>query len=315
MANYTDLVDRQKRAEQKAEQMAEQTTEPNTTDEEKRRLLMGAGDAAIEGERLQVLADKLAAEIAQLDHVAAQKAVLAVRKVQQKSKQEQKETEQAMAAETNSASAAIAEVARMKDALKDLVQHGPPEEATLQQELQQDRYHVDLSPPAVLPENFSLSLASRLTPSVQSASKMMSEWGPEVGNVTALSKILGEPGTSYMATTTGIFKIEGGKVLQVAGSGPKPGFTDGVAESARFHNITGISAQRTAVGDIIYVADKGNHAIRRIAAGLVTTVAGGKTVRCVSTALSCVCVSLVLVGVLNVMTGVLPSTLAVTDKA
>ena len=54
-----------------------------------------------------------------------------------------------------------------------------------------------------------------------------------------------------------------------------PGFADGIATAARFRNLTGV-----AVGpnDVIYVADTGNHCIRRVATdGSVTTLAGGGT--------------------------------------
>jgi hypothetical protein len=274
-------VNQQRTAERKAEQMAEQTTEPNTSDEEKRRLLMGAGDAAIEGKRLQAQAEKLAEELAQLDHVAAKKAVLAVRKVHQKAKQEQKVAEQARAAEANSAGAAVAQVAQMKQALQDLVQHGLPQAPSVQQQVLSERYRVDSAPPTQLPGSFSSMLASRLEPNAQTSTRLIAEWGLEVGSVTGLSRTAGEPGCTYLATATQVFKVEGGKVVHVAGGSTRAGFADGTANNATFHDIVGISAARTGAGDVLYVADKGNHAIRRVAGGLVSTVAGGKAVRCV----------------------------------
>lgn len=62
-----------------------------------------------------------------------------------------------------------------------------------------------------------------------------------------------------------------GKVLDVAG-GTDPGFVDGDFAKARFHGPQGVCA----AGDVVYVADTENHAIRRIDLGkrTVETVAG-----------------------------------------
>ncbi|MDH3585220.1 MAG: thioredoxin-like domain-containing protein, partial [Phycisphaerae bacterium] len=63
----------------------------------------------------------------------------------------------------------------------------------------------------------------------------------------------------------------GGKVKQVIGAGA-PGFEDGSFAKARFANPQGLAVD----GQVIYVADTDNHAIRRIdlAGGRVTTIAG-----------------------------------------
>jgi RHS repeat-associated protein len=64
-------------------------------------------------------------------------------------------------------------------------------------------------------------------------------------------------------------------VTTIAGLAGTPGFADGAAGVARFRDLAGI-----AVGpdDTIYVADAGNHRIRRIAAdGAVSTLAGNST--------------------------------------
>jgi NHL repeat len=63
-----------------------------------------------------------------------------------------------------------------------------------------------------------------------------------------------------------------GHVSVLAGAAGKPGVQDGPAEHARFNSPRGIAA---APDGSVYVADTGNHTIRRIAPdGMVTTVAG-----------------------------------------
>ena len=65
--------------------------------------------------------------------------------------------------------------------------------------------------------------------------------------------------------------IDGGRVFTVAG-GRGEGFDDGPGRDARFHTPSGIAV---ADDGAVYVADTGNHRIRRISAdGHVTTVAG-----------------------------------------
>ena len=69
-----------------------------------------------------------------------------------------------------------------------------------------------------------------------------------------------------------------GVVTTVAGSGPvdclRGGFADGLAAEARFSNPTGL-----AVGfdGSVYIADTGNHRIRKLKDGIVTTLAGAAT--------------------------------------
>jgi hypothetical protein len=85
--------------------------------------------------------------------------------------------------------------------------------------------------------------------------------------------------------------ISTGDTTTVAGgASPNAGFMDGVGATARFHSPTGVSALRIddggMKGDIVYVADRGNHAIRRIfvafdaTEGEVLTVAGGGATQC-----------------------------------
>jgi hypothetical protein len=62
-----------------------------------------------------------------------------------------------------------------------------------------------------------------------------------------------------------------GEVTNLAGNPGISGITDGAGTAARFTNPQGI----VAVGTDLYVADAGNHAIRKVtAAGVVTTLAG-----------------------------------------
>jgi sugar lactone lactonase YvrE len=62
-----------------------------------------------------------------------------------------------------------------------------------------------------------------------------------------------------------------GVVTLLAGSAGNPGTADGNGSAARFNNPQGV----VAVGGDLFVADSGNHAIRKVtAAGVVTTIAG-----------------------------------------
>ncbi|MGA6992513.1 MAG: hypothetical protein WBX50_01310 [Candidatus Deferrimicrobiaceae bacterium] len=62
-----------------------------------------------------------------------------------------------------------------------------------------------------------------------------------------------------------------GDVDTFAGSAGQPGFADGQGGSARFSSPDGVAA----VGSVLYVADRGNHAVRRISTTRdVTTFAG-----------------------------------------
>jgi sugar lactone lactonase YvrE len=62
-----------------------------------------------------------------------------------------------------------------------------------------------------------------------------------------------------------------GVVTTIAGKGGTPGYADGRGDAARFCEPSGIAV---CDNGIIYVADTGNHLIRRIENGNVTTVAG-----------------------------------------
>jgi sugar lactone lactonase YvrE len=63
-----------------------------------------------------------------------------------------------------------------------------------------------------------------------------------------------------------------GTVSTIAGSAGSSGSADGPAASARFRFPGGVAVDDDA--DIVYVADSQNDTIRRIAGGLVTTIAG-----------------------------------------
>lgn len=62
-----------------------------------------------------------------------------------------------------------------------------------------------------------------------------------------------------------------GNMLTIAGSGGE-GNADGPAASASFRGPRGIAY--SALDGSIYVADTGNHSVRRILRGVVSTVAG-----------------------------------------
>jgi hypothetical protein len=78
-------------------------------------------------------------------------------------------------------------------------------------------------------------------------------------------------GTIYVADKLNhrIRRVVGGVVSTVAGTGV-PGYVDGPAATAQFSNPYDLNVS----GDTIYVADRDNDAIRAVAAGQVTTVAG-----------------------------------------
>jgi len=78
-------------------------------------------------------------------------------------------------------------------------------------------------------------------------------------------------GAVYVADSANdvIRKIAGGVVSTIAGDGTK-GFADGPVAGAHFNFPSGIAVE----GGAIYVADTENQRIRKIAAGLVSTIAG-----------------------------------------
>ncbi len=83
---------------------------------------------------------------------------------------------------------------------------------------------------------------------------------------------VGKSGEIYVADTGNhrIRKIANGKVTTVAGNG-KAGYTDGFANAARFHTPSGLAVGPSGE---IYVADTGNHRIRTVFSGKVSTLAG-----------------------------------------
>jgi sugar lactone lactonase YvrE len=91
-------------------------------------------------------------------------------------------------------------------------------------------------------------------------------------NPTAIA--VGSDGSLYIADTLNhsIRRIDtNGNASTIAGGPDRAGYQDGPVGSARFLEPSGI-----AVGDngAVYVADTGNHVIRKIENGMVTTVAG-----------------------------------------
>jgi len=81
-------------------------------------------------------------------------------------------------------------------------------------------------------------------------------------------------GAVYVADTGNhiIRKISGGVVTTLAGLAGSPGSADGAGSAARFFDPTGVAVDSAFN---VYVADSGNHTIRRISpAGVVTTLAG-----------------------------------------
>ena len=109
----------------------------------------------------------------------------------------------------------------------------------------------------------------------------------EKGKVTTLVSGLNDPtglcwanGALYVAETgrNRICKIEDGKMTPVAGindaaveAGVYEGaYSDGPIETARFDHPQGVAVDANG---LIYVADTGNHAVRKIASGRVSTLA------------------------------------------
>jgi sugar lactone lactonase YvrE/thiol-disulfide isomerase/thioredoxin len=99
---------------------------------------------------------------------------------------------------------------------------------------------------------------------------------PTSGALAFPAKMRRLPGTAlWVLADAGHHQValldEDGEVVRRIGSGA-PGFDDGTAEDASFHSPQGLACIEGAV----YVADTGNHAIRRVdlAAGTVETLAG-----------------------------------------
>jgi len=86
---------------------------------------------------------------------------------------------------------------------------------------------------------------------------------------------LGGGSTLFFVGDTGNHAIRqlttGGVVTTLAGTPPQEGGTDGIGSAARFSGPSGIAL----LGDDLFVADPGNHTVRKIAPdGTVTTFAG-----------------------------------------
>lgn len=81
----------------------------------------------------------------------------------------------------------------------------------------------------------------------------------------------------YLTDNTTVRKITpSGVVTTLAGKPNTVGYTDGPALDARFSRLGGIATDENKT---VYVADSGNHVVRRIAAsGVVSTVAGVQSV-------------------------------------
>jgi len=102
-------------------------------------------------------------------------------------------------------------------------------------------------------------------------------------NVAALSARFNGPqgiccdksGAIYVADTDNhqIRVIKGGRVSLLAGDGAQvSGFVDGVGAAAKFHSPTDVAVDKSGT---VYVADAGNHAIRKIINGSqVLTISG-----------------------------------------
>ncbi|WP_374030222.1 NHL repeat-containing protein [Bdellovibrio bacteriovorus] len=84
---------------------------------------------------------------------------------------------------------------------------------------------------------------------------------------------LDSSGNVYVSASNAIRKItSGGAVTTLAGSSGISGFADGTGSAARFNFLDGIAVDS---GGNLYVADRGNHVIRKVApGGVVTTFAG-----------------------------------------
>jgi len=86
---------------------------------------------------------------------------------------------------------------------------------------------------------------------------------------------LDESGRVYVTQSPqpAIRVVDGGLVSTIAGDGTK-GFSDGAAQSARFHSPTSLAVDRAGQ---VYVADPADHRLRLIASGQVSTIAGDGT--------------------------------------
>jgi sugar lactone lactonase YvrE len=79
-------------------------------------------------------------------------------------------------------------------------------------------------------------------------------------------------GTIYATSAHALYRITQGSIACVAGAPATAGFSDGALGQSAFREPKGVAVDR--LGDV-YVADSGNHAIRKlvVATGLVHTIA------------------------------------------
>ena len=92
---------------------------------------------------------------------------------------------------------------------------------------------------------------------------------------TPMGIAIDSAGNLYVADTLNycIRKIDLlGNATTIAGTPGQSGFADGAADKALFLDPTGIAV--SSDGRTVYVSDTGNHKIRKIEGGIVTTVAG-----------------------------------------
>ncbi|MCI0339247.1 MAG: hypothetical protein L0226_16875, partial [Acidobacteria bacterium] len=117
----------------------------------------------------------------------------------------------------------------------------------------------------------SLQINSATSATAQITISSTAALGPRNVTVTTGAEVV----TSVDGFTVNAATVPGpasSSVSTFAGSSGNPGFIDGAGASTQFSNLAGIAA---GSGDVVYVADAGNHSIRRVASdGAVTTLAG-----------------------------------------
>lgn len=122
----------------------------------------------------------------------------------------------------------------------------------------------------ITPEGAVTTIAGRGTPGLADGPPLQASFHTPEGVAVSSS------GSIYVADTLNhvIRRIEAGAVTTVAGTS-HPGFIDGPPAAAEFHEPTGLTI---GDGGMLYVADRLNHAIRKVAVdGSVSTAAGTGT--------------------------------------
>ena len=121
----------------------------------------------------------------------------------------------------------------------------------------------------------SLTVNSATSATAQIAISQTAALAPRTVTMTTGSEVVSaaDAFTVNAATPPG---AASSAVTTLAGSAGNPGFIDGSGASARFRSLAGVAAAPPSVlNDVVYVADAGNHAIRRVdSSGAVTTTAG-----------------------------------------